>query len=169
MNLRDFLIQQYEYVVWADDRCLAAAATVPAENFDKQFGFSFGSVHRVLLHMLGAQDLWLGRWQGDSTRTFPTVEQLPDLAAIRARWTDVHRDLLAFVRAQTEQSLQQRIHFVRNDRPHSGILWMLMTHTFDHATYHRSQLNSLIRLAGGTSGDFSYITRLRISEGQMPG
>jgi len=167
MNLRDFIIQQYDYVVWSDDRCLTAAASVPTENVDKQLGFSFGSVQRVLLHMLGAQDVWLGRWQGDSTRKFPTVDQLPTLDAIRHRWDEVHTALIAFVRSQTDESLQQRINFSRNDQPHSGLLWMLMTHTFDHSTYHRSQLNSLIKLAGGKPGDFSYITRLRISEGQM--
>lgn len=167
MNLRDFILQQYDYVVWSDDRCLTAAASVLTENFDKQLGFSFGSVHRVLLHMLGAQDLWLGRWQGDSTRVFPTVEELPTLEAIRQRWDKNHGQLIAFVRAQTDDSLTQRVNFIRNGQPHSGMLWMLMTHTFDHATYHRSQLNSLIKLAGGKPGDFSYITRLRITEGQM--
>src|SRR4051812_42398794 len=45
----------FTYVVWADRAQLEAASGLSDEAYVKDHGWSFGSVHRVLLHMLAAQ------------------------------------------------------------------------------------------------------------------
>ena len=42
-----------------------------------------------------------------------------------------------------------------------------MTHLVDHSTYHRGQLNSMIKLAGGKPADVGHITYRRVQEGQQ--
>lgn len=167
MQLKDYFIEQYAYVKWADHRCLDAAATVPEAGYHKELGFSFGTVHKTLLHMMGAQDVWVGRWKGESVRVFPSIEMLPTLASVRARWESVHDELLGFVGQQTEESLMSRIVFNRNNVPHSNLLWHVINHCADHATFHRGQLNSLIKLAGGKPAVTMHVDYRRQQEGQI--
>lgn len=167
MQLRDYLIQQFEYVTWADDRCVEAARTVPAENRRKDYGFSFRTVHDTLVHMLAAQNIWIARWKGDSSQPFLTGDDFDSLDAIAARWAQVHEAFLGFVRAQTDESLMNRLHYERRGQPMSGVLWHLLNHTADHANFHRGQLNSLIKLAGGTPASTMYVDWRRQQEGQV--
>jgi uncharacterized damage-inducible protein DinB len=166
MNLLDYLKQQYDYVKWADVRSLEAAASVPAEAYHRDFGFSFGTVHKTLAHMIAAQDIWVGRWQGES-RSFLSIEDLPTLEAARQQMAKTHDEVTAFVGRQTEASLEQRVSYVRNNAPMSGVLWHLVNHCFDHANYHRGQLNSLVKLAGGKPAATMYVDWRRQQEGQV--
>ncbi len=166
MTLQSYLAQQFDYVQWADALCLDAAASVKLEPYHREFGFSFGTVHKTLLHMMGAQHIWVGRWKGDSTRRFPTPEDLPTLDGIRQRWADIHAEVRDFVDQQTAESLQSRVSYLRNNVPHAGVLWHLINHCFDHANYHRGQLNSLVKLAGGKPAATMFVDYWRQQEGQ---
>jgi uncharacterized damage-inducible protein DinB len=161
------LKEMYAYMIWADNRIIEAAATVPDEGFRRDQNISAGSIHKLLLHAVGAQWLWLGRWQGDSTRKFPTPDELRTVAAIKARWGEVHQALLAFLNLQTDESVEQRVEYIRNGQPHNNKLLHAMCHAADHGTYHRGQLNSMIKLAGGKPVDVGYVTYCRIQEGQQ--
>jgi len=163
--IKDHLQEMYAYVRWADFAMLDAAGTVSDEGFRREQNFSAGSVHKLLLHMLGAQFLWLGRWLGDSSRAFPTPEELPTLDSIRTRWTTLHEELMTFLDAQSEASLAKVVHYTRNGVAHANRLMDVMQHVADHDTYHRGQLNSLIKLAGGTPFYAGYIAYLRSKEG----
>lgn len=62
-----------------------------------------------------------------------------------------------FLERQTADSLAADVAF--NDlsgRPAAGPLGEQMLHVVDHATYHRGQLNSMIKLAGGTPATIMY-------------
>lgn len=167
MELKDYFVEQYAYVKWADLRCLDAAATVPEAGYHKELGFSFGTVHKTLLHMMGAQDVWVGRWKGDSARVFPTIDTFPTLESVRLRWQAVHAELLGFVVEQTDESLMRRIDYTRNHVAHSNVLWHVINHCADHANFHRGQLNSLIKLAGGEPAGTMHVDYRRRQEGQI--
>ena len=97
---------------------------------------------------------------------FPPPDEFPTLDAVRARWRQVHDALFRFLELQTEESVEWVIHYTRPGREYEGVLWQLMTHVADHATYHRGQQNSMIKLAGGKPSDASYVNCRRDVEGQ---
>ncbi|MGN6726175.1 MAG: DinB family protein [Tepidisphaeraceae bacterium] len=166
MTLRDYLLQQYDYVIWADERCVAAAEPLTPEAYQKDFGFSFGCVHNVLVHMMGAQSVWLGRLVDGAERHFPTPREVPSLLDVRDRWIGVHDDFARYLLTLTDESLMETATYTRRGVQASTPRWMVLTHVFDHATYHRSQLNSLLKLAGGVPGDFSFQGRWRQAAGE---
>lgn len=160
------LMELYRYVRWADRLILDAAATVPNEGFDREQHISAGSIHKLLVHAMEAQHVWLGRWQGNSGVDFSLAERYPTVESIRGRWAEVHEALFAFLGNETDESLARTIQYQRKGHTYRGVLWHLMTHVADHATYHRGQLNSMIKLAGGKPADPSFITYRRTVEGQ---
>ncbi len=145
------LVDAFEYVVWGDGQCVEVARSVPADGFDRELSISFGSVHKVLVHMMVTQIVWLSRWQGVSPNRFPDHTDFPTLDSVEQRWPVVHSQLREFVAAQTPATLASPLSFKNSQgTPASFPLGQLMLHAADHATYHRGQLNSMAKLAGGT-------------------
>jgi uncharacterized damage-inducible protein DinB len=147
----DQLRDLFEYTAWGDLRSIEVARSVPAEGFVADQGISLGSVHKLLAHMLGSQATWIARWRGETPTRLLDHTDFPDLATIEARWPAVHAEHLAFVTAQTPATLAAPLHY-RNTRGESFAfpLGQVLLHVGDHATYHRGQLNSMAKRAGGT-------------------
>lgn len=155
---KDHLIQLFEYVRWCDHRQLDACRSVPAENYFKDYGFSFRTVHDTLVHMLAAQDIWLHRFE-NTTGKFLDRTDLPDLESTRVRWGGLHAQFGDFLHRQSNHSLMKKVEWTTQDGRFMSIpLGHLVQHCLDHATYHRGQLNSLIKLAGGTPVRVMYYT-----------
>ena len=53
-----------DYSRWANRRTLAATAQLDSDKFTRSMGNSFSSVRDTLAHILGAEWIWLERWQG---------------------------------------------------------------------------------------------------------
>lgn len=158
---KDHLIRMFEYVRWCDHRQCDAARTCDAVKYFHDFGFSFRTVHDTLVHMLSAQVVWLARFEGDSPARMLDRSDLPDLEAVRVRWGAVHAQFGDFLHRQSAQSLARALQWTTMDGKFISLpLGHLVQHCLDHATYHRGQLNSLIKLAGGHPPRVMYYTYL---------
>ncbi len=139
----------WQYMTHADEQEIAAAATVPDEPYFRDQGISFGSIHKLIVHCYDAQRVWLERLQGAATPAFSDAA-LVSRDALPRLWRESHQRLLAFAAEQTTDSLKQVHRFrTRKADPYEMSRGALMLHVCDHATYHRGQLNSMIKLAGG--------------------
>lgn len=140
----------WKYMAFADSQMLVAAASVDEPGFYWEQGISLGSIHKLLVHAVAAQTIWLQRLQHQDPGRMLTAAELPDLAAIRERWPPLHEELRLFAEQQTSESLTRTLHG-KNTRgqPFALPVGATMLHVCDHATYHRGQLNSMIKLAGG--------------------
>jgi uncharacterized damage-inducible protein DinB len=56
----------FNYNYWARDCQLQACAALTEEQFLRSLGSSFASVRDTLVHMVGAEWVWLERWRGRS-------------------------------------------------------------------------------------------------------
>ena len=156
----------YDHLKWADEQVLAAAETVSDEGFRREQNISLGSIHKLLVHAVSAQHLWLARWQGETVLKALEPADYPTPADIRRMWDDVHSRIAAFLAKQTDASLEAAIRFRRGEREYVMPLRHLIAHTFDHGTYHRGQLNSMITLAGGKPVEAGFLAFQRMRTGQ---
>jgi uncharacterized damage-inducible protein DinB len=138
----------WKYMAFADDRIAEAAATVDDPGFVWEQGISFGSVAKLLSHAMTAQKVWLNRLKGN-----PVVyadEPLPPRDQIGKAWSAIHADLLRFAIDLTPEILNRPIRSQnRAGQKFEMPTWAVMLHVADHATYHRGQLNTMIKKAGG--------------------
>lgn len=148
MNRQDILTL-LEYTAWANGRALEAAAALSPEAFLRDMGNSFPSVRDTLAHILGAEWVWLRRWQGESPTTFAGAGELTTLASLKDRFAAVERKRRAFVEALPEARLAQP--FTYRDmagNSHSLLLVQSLQHVVNHGTYHRGQVTTLLRQLG---------------------
>ncbi len=136
----------FEYNSWANRKILDACVLLPDHQFTRDMGSSFRSVRDTLVHILGAEWLWLERWNGRMPAALPSAADFPDLTSVRRRWSEVERDLQKFVSSRTAEDLERVQEIKTTDgRVFKHPLWQMLQHLANHSTYHRGQVTTLLR------------------------
>jgi len=149
--------QLYDYNRWADRRILAMASTLTNEDFIRPMGNSFSSVRDTLSHILGAEWIWLERWQGRSPKALLDAATFPKVQSLESRWETVEHDQTQFIEALTPQRLVEELAYLnQRGQLYSYPLWKQMVHVVNHSSYHRGQVTTLLRQLGAeaVSTDF---------------
>lgn len=147
--MMDEIRELYAYNRWANRRILDAAAVLDAASFTRDLGSSFHSVQDTLVHILGAEWIWLSRWKGTSPTGLPASWDLSTYDALCERWAEVERDQAAFVDGLTELDLGRAITY-RNMKGEGfkNTLGQMLRHVVNHSSYHRGQVATLLRQLG---------------------
>ncbi len=145
----DTLRQLYDYNYWARDRQLEACRALTPEQFLRPMGSSFSSVRDTLAHLVGAEWVWQERWRGRSPRALPWPDDFPTLAAVEERWREVEGQVRDFLAHLNEEQLGDRMNYIN----FAGVLCsyplgQALLHVVNHQTYHRGQVNTLLRQLG---------------------
>jgi uncharacterized damage-inducible protein DinB len=139
----------YDYNAWANRRSLEAASALSEEKFAAPMGSSFGSVRDTLAHIMGAEWIWLERFQGRSPSSLPDITQFANIASLRERWDEQEARLLTFVRGLTQTDLDRVFEYkTLKFGVYKNPLWESMQHLVNHGTYHRGQVTTLLRQHG---------------------
>jgi len=154
----------FEYNSWANHRALDSCAALNNEQFTRDLGSSFKSVRDTLVHTCGAEWLWLERFHGRSHSALLSAVDYADLAAVRARWEDVERDMNDFIASLTEADLARVYEFkTTQGAPQAQPGWQMLQHLANHGTYHRGQIATMLRQLGAKAqgSDMIYFFRER--------
>lgn len=163
MNIRD-IQNLYEYNRWANAQTLAAVSSLGEEQFVQNLSSSFPSVRDTLVHILGAEWIWLERWRGVSPPALLNAQEFPALAAVRARWSKVEQEQGDFINQLTDESLSRRIAYLNT----KGQRWeyalgQMLQHVVNHSTYHRGQIATMLRQLGQTPASTDFLMFLDVS------
>jgi uncharacterized damage-inducible protein DinB len=161
----------FAYTEWANDCAVEAASNLSDESLRRDFGISHKSIFGTLLHMAGAEWIWLERWHGRSPAkaeawSMWTAESCADLAELKRRWTNVVQRRADFVEVVDDAKLVADLHFKLLSGDASSMrLVDQMHHVANHATLHRGQVVGMIRQLGldPPSTDLIFYLRREIS------
>jgi uncharacterized damage-inducible protein DinB len=170
MNLGD-IKHLFDYTEWANGLALNAAAGLPDEDLRGDRRISHGSIFGTLLHMAGAEWIWLERWHGRAPAgkeawSLWKTESCPDLATLNERWGEVVDRRARFISELDESRLKADLPFkLLSGDPSSLPLVDQMQHVVNHATLHRGQVVGMIRQLGiePPSTDLLFYLRREIS------
>ena len=153
MNLSD-VRQLFDYTEWANELALKAAAELSDENLRRDFNISHSSIFGTLLHMAGAEWIWLERWNGQSpvgkvAWSLWKSDSCPDLATLKQQWREVIDRRAQFIAGLEESRLLAELSFtLLSGDSNSMRLVDQMQHVANHATLHRGQVVGMIRQLG---------------------
>jgi len=161
----------FEYTEWANDLVQDAAAQLTDQQLRAKVGISHGSIFGTLLHMAGAEWIWLERWHGHSPRgpeawSAWKVETCPDLRTLRERWQEVVDRRSAFLAELDDARLAGSASFtlLSGDADSLPLIGQ-MQHVVNHATLHRGQVVGMIRQLGTTPPATDLLFYLRAKRG----
>lgn len=153
MNLSD-IQQLLTYTEWANDLAIDAAAKLPDDALRRDVGISHHSILGTLVHMAGAEWIWLERWHGNSpskTEAWSrwSTEVCNDLVTLKDRWAELVDQRTRYVSQLDESTLAGELAFkLLSGDPSSMPLVNQMQHVVNHATMHRGQIVGMIRQLG---------------------
>jgi uncharacterized damage-inducible protein DinB len=157
MNKQDILVL-YQYNQWANARILNAAANVTPEQFLATASFPHGGLRGTLAHALSAEWIWRNRWEGTSPTSVLKPDEFPTFEALRSRWAEEEKKLMAFVENITDERLNQPFDYKNTSgTPLTRILWQAMAHVVNHGTQHRTEAAALLTDLGCSPGDIDLI------------
>jgi uncharacterized damage-inducible protein DinB len=170
MNLPD-ITHLLSYTEWANELAMTAAGKLPDESLRRDVGISHKSIFGTLLHMAGAEWIWLERWHGRSPAKVEawsmwTPESCADLAKLQDRWAEVADRRGQYVSRLDESTLAADLPFKLLSGDASSMrLVDQMQHVANHATLHRGQVVGMIRQLGidPPSTDLLFYLRREIS------
>src|ERR1043166_2298059 len=153
MNLSD-VRDLFDYTEWANGLAMDAAGKLSNEDLRRDVNISHQSIFGTLLHMAGAEWIWLERGNGRSPAkaeawSMWTTESCADLATLNQRWQDLVDRRARYVSQLDEQRLAAELPFkLLSGDPSSMRLVDQMQHVVNHATMHRGQIVGMIRQLG---------------------
>lgn len=139
---------------WANDLAMVAANQLPDECLRRDVGISHQSILGTLVHMAGAEWIWLERWNGRSPTkaeawSLWSTESCADLATLKDHWTNLINDRAQLVSELDDTRLLAELPFkLLSGDPSSMPLVGQMQHVVNHATMHRGQIVGMIRQLG---------------------
>jgi len=149
----------FEYEGDAHDKVIASLNSVPA---DQRKTPAFQKAVDLLAHIVGGRRIWLyrfGRPSDGPPALFPTGASLDEVIAslqtTQARWVE-------YLATLTDAELARVFEYQSIDGGRfRNRVEDILTQLFGHSLYHRGQIATLVRAAGGEPAqtDFVYWTR----------
>ncbi len=143
----DYLRKLFTFDAWANERVHAALANGPDD--ERALG--------LFAHVCMSQLIWMMRIRGENTVGMSTQVQLP-LEESHALAERMRREWESLLEKTTEEELAGMIPYrsLTGD-PFETPLADILIHVINHSTYHRGQIASALKLAGGTPAPTDYI------------
>lgn len=141
----------FEYNFWANARTIQAVESLSEEKLYVDLGNSFGSIHGTLVHLVGAEDIWLQRLNGADPGRFMKKEEYPTYDSVKTKWNDVQTGWNSAVASLSDDILGKALtfHNLKGELV-SQLVWQSLQHLVNHSTYHRGQITTMVRQSGGT-------------------
>ena len=144
------LLQQYaSYHLWANGLLLDAVDQLPAGQQHRELASSFNSFYKTILHIWDAESVWWQRMKLQERISLPselfagTVKDLiGSLLQQNMQWQD-------WISNAQEHMLQHEFIY-QNSKKESfkQPVYQMLLHLFNHGTYHRGQIVSMLRQVG---------------------
>lgn len=161
MNLAD-IHDLYAYSLWANRRMFSTLDKLSDQQFTSVIQSSFPSIQESVMHIFGAEWIWLRRWKGTSPRadgpfSLPNlmqkhgvdVDKLKAVSGLRNFADSLEQERQEFLRTLTEDTLHAPLRYNGSDgKEFSMPMAQLLQHVVNHGTYHRGQVTTLLRQVG---------------------
>ncbi len=157
------LLQQYAaYNIWATKLLTDRISKLSDEDINREIISSFPSLYKTLQHMWLAEEVWWKRLKLTENIVLDSAQftgPFSEMTEILAKQSQQFKE---WVDAATEHQLVHVFAFVRNKEQIKMQVYQMLHHVFNHASYHRGQLVTMLNQLGADKipgTDFSTFCR----------
>lgn len=150
MGFSDYFDMMARYNQWANNRLYEAARRLTDEDYRRDLGAFFGSVHGTLNHILVADRIWMRRFTGEGTAPDNlNVILFDSLACLGTARAAEDARIIAHVDDLAEENFLSELSY-RNMAgvPRRQMRAKALAHFFNHQTHHRGQVHALLSRLG---------------------
>lgn len=147
--MKKILVTYAAYNLWANQRYVDCINNLEDEQIHQVINSSFFNVHKTLLHLWDVETIWWQRiklveqieWPGE--RFSGSVMELGNNLILQSKqWKD-------WVDLATEAALEHEFIYKNSKKDQfKQPVYEALHHLFNHQTYHRGQLSTMLRQVG---------------------
>ena len=149
--MKKFIREYSDYNLWANQRIGEVIVAVEDEKLNWNIVSSFPSIWLTTLHIWDAQVIWLERLNGRNPKAWPSAnfkgnkrEMVEGLVT-----TSLLLKQIAFTAGK--KNLKEEVSYSNmQGKQFRSQVYQALVHLFNHNSYHRGQLTTLLRQAGVT-------------------
>ena len=145
------LLQQYAgYNVWANKLIIDALLKLDEGAVDREINSSFRSLRKTVYHTWGAEYVWLQRLQLVEHPVWVANDYAGSFEEACTNWQNSSQVLSEFVGKQFDDKALTHVvqYYDSKKNAHKTPVYQVLHHVFNHSTYHRGQLVTMLRQAG---------------------
>lgn len=152
----------FAYNRWAAARTFAAVEALTEEQRRAPMVSSFPSIAATLAHIVGAEWIWLRRWQGTSATAAPAWVAEADFTTVRAKFNEVDCERDGLIASVGDSGFERELVYrTLAGAEGRNALGDLIRHVVNHGTYHRGQIATMLRQLGVTPPQIDYVVFVR--------
>ncbi|HVF97503.1 MAG TPA: DinB family protein [Flavisolibacter sp.] len=147
--MKEVFVQYAAYNLWANTQLLNLVETLPEEQQQKEIRSSFPGLFKTVLHLLDAESIWWQRLKLQERIVRPGETFSGNFAELSLQVQQQNRLWAEWINNATEHGFQHEFIYrnLKGERFKQPVYQMLL-HLFNHGTYHRGQLVTLLRQVG---------------------
>ena len=144
------ILQQYAaYNVWANQRLADCITNLSDEQISKEINSSFRSIRATFLHLWDVESIWWQRMKLKEVVEWPGVTFSGSVMELATQLMKQSRQWKEWIDIATETALEHEFIYKNSKKDQfKQPVYEVLLHLFNHQTFHRGQLITMLRLAG---------------------
>lgn len=147
------IFEQYAaYNLWANQRLTDLVSNLTDEQLHREIVSSFPGIYKTLLHLWDVEDIWWKRLKNSDITEWQSITYSGSVMDLSKNLLLQSKQWKEWIDISTEEGLNNTFNYTnrKNNKFTQPITEMLL-HLFNHQTYHRGQLITMLRQEGFTS------------------
>ncbi len=143
------------YNRWMNESLYSVCAELTDDERKADSGAFFSSIHGTLNHLLLADRVWMGRFNGQPFHVRGLDQELySNFSELWSQRTATDIEIEAWASDLEDEVLAGKLEYqaIVNPETLTYDMWVCVAHFFNHQTHHRGQLTTLLSQAGKDYG-----------------
>ena len=147
--MKELLLQYSTYHIWANQLMLDAVNQLPEEKQKQTVISSFNSLYKTLLHMWDADSIWWQRIKLQERIVHPSTDFKGSTKELGNNLLSQDKLWNEWISNAQEHMFQHVFQYQNSKREQfKQPVFQMLLHLFNHGTYHRGQLVTILRQLG---------------------
>jgi uncharacterized damage-inducible protein DinB len=147
--MKEILTSYAVYNNWANAQLLNAVLKLNEEQQQSAIESSFKSIYKTFLHMLDAESIWWQRMKLQEQINVPSSSGIVNMNEVANQLLQQDKLWAEWISHASENQLQHVFAYYSSKKEYfKQPLWQAIQHIFNHATYHRGQIVTMLRQLG---------------------
>jgi uncharacterized damage-inducible protein DinB len=153
-----------KYNLWANDTIQNWLSSIDEAQWNMTIESSFTSIKDTCIHVVSAEHIWHERLIKKENPEWLAEQLNCSKAELIEIWKKASMNLLSYTENIADEALEKLLYYKRiNGEEFEQPIHDILIHVFNHSTYHRGQLVTMLRQAGFqkvSSTDYLLYSRL---------
>jgi uncharacterized damage-inducible protein DinB len=147
--MKEIILQLAAYNQWANGILFATVSGLTEEQQHTSLHSSFPSLYKTFLHILDAESIWWQRMKLQERIDVPSQNPAVDFQTLGTQLQQQDKLWQEWVNNANDHALQHEfIYYNSRKERFKQPMYQMLLHMFNHGTYHRGQLVTMLRQLG---------------------